>query len=457
MNKVVRKEFAPLIRFSFLILIYAVTLNSIVILSEAKDLLSSAAEKPSASGKPSPSKLIALKVTGTTRYTDKEILAASGLQIGQPAAEGDFKEAVKRLGDSGAFTDLSYSYTSSNAGVKLELQLTDAGNDQLVPVKFENLVWFTDAELLRELQKRVPLFRPEVPLSGTLPDHVEETLQAILNEKQIPGRIDYLRETSEEGGKLLSIAYSVEALEIRIRNIEFPGATPDLLPGLQAASTRLTGGLYVRTGLAKVAIADYLPVCLRNGYLKASFGATDARVVSQTNGEVEVDAIFPLTPGKVYRTTSVDWKGNSAVTTAELAPLLHLPPGQPADAVRLLRDIESLRNLYLSRGYMMAHIKPDAQLDEEKNTVRYDLNVVEGDLYKMGELEILGLDTQATAHMRTAWTLHEGQPYDAGYPRKFIDDTRELRPRGVSWDISFHETPDPKDKTVDVEIRFKQQ
>ena len=36
-------------------------------------------------------KLVALKVTGTTRYTDKEILAASGLQLGQNAADGDFK------------------------------------------------------------------------------------------------------------------------------------------------------------------------------------------------------------------------------------------------------------------------------------------------------------------------------------------------------------------------------
>ncbi len=57
-------------------------------------------------------KLIALKVTGTARYGDKEILAASGLQIGQNAADGDFKEAAQRLGDSGMFSDVSYSYAT---------------------------------------------------------------------------------------------------------------------------------------------------------------------------------------------------------------------------------------------------------------------------------------------------------------------------------------------------------
>jgi outer membrane protein assembly factor BamA len=296
-----------------------------------------------------------------------------------------------------------------------------------------------------------------VPLAGTLPDKIEEALQALLDEKQIPARVDYLRESPQEGGKLIGVSYSVESLEIRIRNVEFSGAAPDLLPGLQAASRRLTGAPYVRTSLAKVAEVDFLPVCLKAGYLKASFAQADAHVVSQANGEVEVDAIVPVTPGKVYSTSSVDWKGNYAIKTAELAPLLHLPIGQPADAVRLLRDVEKVGKLYRSRGYMTVQINPDAQLNEEKSTVHYDLNIVEGDLYKMGELEILGLDTQATARLQAAWTLREGQPYNADYPKQFTDDTGQLLPRGVRWAISIHETPEARDKTVAVEIRYKQQ
>jgi outer membrane protein assembly factor BamA len=210
-------------------------------------------------------------------------------------------------------------------------------------------------------------------------------------------------------------------------------------------------------------------VYLQRGYLKAAFGPSDARVVpepssaadaqalAELHSELQVDAIVPVMPGKVYSTSSVSWRGNSAIATAEVAPLLHLPPGQPADAVRLLRDIENVTKLYRSRGYMTVQVKPDAQFDDEKSTVHYDLNVVEGDLYKMGELEIAGLDTQAKARMQAAWTLREGQPYNADYPKKFLEDTRDLVPRGVRWSVSIHETPDAKDKTVDVEIRFKQQ
>ncbi len=434
-------------------------------------LSAAAAQKQSAGGKAASVaayKLVALKVTGTARYTDKEILAASGLQIGQNAADGDFKEAVQRLGDSGLFTNVVYSYSSSSAGTRLELQLADT-DKRLVPAVFENFVWFTDDELRAVLQNRVPLFKQLLPIAGNLPDRVSEALQAILTEKQFPGRVDFLRNAEESTDTLNAIDYQVEEISIRIRGVEFPGASPEQTALLTIAAHRLTGAEYGRSSLAAVAKFDLLPVYLQRGYLKAAFGPSEARVVPQPSSasdaqapaelhsELQVDAIVPVTPGKVYSTSGVDWKGNSAINTAEVAPLLHLPTGQPADAVHLLRDLENVSKLYRSRGYMMVQIKPDAQFDDEKSAVHYDLNVVEGDLYKMGELEILGLDTQAKARMLAAWKLPEGQPYNADYPKKFLDDTGQLLPRGVQWAVSIHETPDAKDKTVDVEIRFKQQ
>ncbi len=413
-----------------------------------------------------PQKLIALKVTGTSRYNDKEILAATGLQLGQNATDGDFKEAVQRLGDSGLFGNVVYSYTSSGAGTKLELQVTDTDASKLVPARFENFVWFTDDELLAALQHRVPLFKKLLPLTGNLSDRVSEALQTVLADKQFHGRVSFLREGDDSGGGQLSgVVYRVEEVSIRIRSIEFPGASPEQTTLLTTAARRLTGAEYGRSTLAAAAKFDLLPVYLQRGYLKAAFGSSDARAVPQSSpasdaqnpGDLQVDAILPVTPGKIYSTSSVDWKGNSAITTGELAPLVHLTPGQPADAVRLIRDIETVTKLYHSRGYMTVHTKPDAQFDDEKSTIHYDLNVVEGDLYKMGEVEITGLDTQAKARMEAAWTLHEGQPYNADYPKKFLDDTRQLVPRGLQWDIAVHESLDAKDKTVDVEVHFKQQ
>jgi len=53
---------------------------------------------------------------------------------------------------------------------------------------------------------------------------------------------------------------------------------------------------------------------------------------AQTSTDIEVDAILPVTPGNVYAVSGVDWKGASAISTKEVAALVNLPVGQPADA-----------------------------------------------------------------------------------------------------------------------------
>ena len=405
-------------------------------------------------------KLIAIKVTGTARYTEKEILPASGLQLGQSAGEGDFKEAARRLGDTGLFNDVVYSFSYSSAGTKLELQLTDIEKSKLIPAVFENFVWFTDEELLGELHQRVPLFKGLVPPAGTFPDRISEALQELLLEKQLPGHVDYLRQGKPDGEDLAGIAYRVTDIDIRIRGFEFPGASPEQAALLTTAARKLVGAAYARSSLAVVAPIDLLPVYLQRGYLRAAFGDSSARVVKQPSGErdsseVQVDAIMPVTPGKVYATSDVTWKGNSVLKVEELQGLIHLPAGQPANAVRLMSDLEGVHKLYRGRGYMAAQVKPAATIDDENSTVHYDLDVVEGDQYKMGELEIVGLDTGAKAHLEDAWTLHEGEPYNADYAKKFLDATDRLLPAGVAWAVSVHEAVNAKDKTVDVTIRFQ--
>src|SRR5271170_7304237 len=46
---------------------------------------------------PSAFKLIAIQTTGPRRYTSDEVIAASGLQIGQTVSEDDFKQAARVL------------------------------------------------------------------------------------------------------------------------------------------------------------------------------------------------------------------------------------------------------------------------------------------------------------------------------------------------------------------------
>jgi len=410
--------------------------------------------KSSSKGLPATAfKLVSAQVKGAKRYKQSQIVAAAGLELGQSVSEEDFKRAVQRLGDTGAFTEVAYSFQYSAEGTKLELQISE--NEQLVPVRFDNLVWFSDQELLDKLQARVPLFQGQLPLAGSLADQVSEALQSFLDERNVQGRVDYLR-TAREGGPLEAIAFSVTGPKITIRNTKFQGAAPAELPLLQSAAKKMADQDYLRSILRVQEGKNFLPVYLSRGYLKTAFGNAQAKVVEDSPQETVVDVTFPVDPGRQYKVAEIHWAGNSVFPVEKLQPFLHLQAGQPANAVQLGDDLEAAKKLYGTRGYLAASIQPIAEFNDESSVVSYQLQVREGDVYRMGELEIRGLDTRNTARLGDLWRLRAGDAFDDSYPKTFMDSALQALSLTGQWGKSLHQTVNDADKTVDVTLRFEE-
>ena len=210
-------------------------------------LTSQTAQKPISQMPASARLLIAVKVIGSKRFPEEAIAAASGLQMGAAVNDDEFKKAARRLGDTGVFTDIGYSFSYSSLGTKVEFKVTDA--DKFVPVRFEDFVWFTDAEIRHRIKEHSPLFDGELPLSGKLAEEVSDVLQAMLVERSIPGHVDFTR-SGKQDSPVDSIVYKVSDVVVQIRNIEFTGAGEAELPALKAASQRLTDHEYSRTLLS---------------------------------------------------------------------------------------------------------------------------------------------------------------------------------------------------------------
>ena len=222
--------------------------------------------------------LIAIKVIGSKRFPEADIAAATGLQMGTAVNDDDFKKAARRLGDTGVFTDIAYSFSYSSAGTKVEFHVTDG--EKFVPARFEDFVWFTDDELRRRIKEHVPLFDGNLPLSGRLPDEVSDVLQAMLVENAIPGHVEYMR-AGKPDQPIEAISYSVSDVLIRVRNIEFTGAAQAEIPALDAAAQRLPEQQYSRTRMNLLVQRQLLPVYYARGYLKAAFGEPQPKVVKR--------------------------------------------------------------------------------------------------------------------------------------------------------------------------------
>jgi outer membrane protein assembly factor BamA len=395
-------------------------------------------------------RLLSVHVKGLERIKESDVVRVSGLQIGRNASEPDFKQAVEKLGDTGLFTAVAYTYHYTTAGADLELQVTE--NQQLVPILFDNFVWFSDQELLVSLRARVPLFDGKLPLHGGLDDQVADALNSILAEHKIPGHAEGLQ-SGALNGPITAYTYVVKFHPVIVRNLEFPGAGSADVPALQAAANPISGQEYLRSAMQPHEELDLLPVYLARGYLKAQFDEPQAKIVND-GPKTLVDVSFQVKPGAQYRTTKVQWTGSSAFPVEKLQGMIHLPPGEPANAVQLQNDLDAVKKLYATRGYLMASVKPQPFMDDAAATVAYNLDIAQGNLFHMGELETDGINQGAATKLEAQWQMKRGDVFDDSYLHRFFEVLYHDFGLSQSYSVVPKQTIDYQQKTVNITLHF---
>ncbi len=395
-------------------------------------------------------KLLSIHVKGLEHFTDRDVVSASGLRLGQFAGEEEFKEAARKLGETGLFTQLNYSYKYSTEGCNLELQVAE--NEKLIPVVFDNFVWFSDEELVNLLRARVPLFQGRVPSGGNLTDQIADALGSILDERKIPGKVQYMA-SSKQDGPIEAYDYKLSMHPVVVRNMEFPGAAADELPALQAAAKALSGEDYLRTKMQIQEHFNFLPVYHARGYLKAQFKEARAEV-AQDGAQTMVDVSFPVSPGEKYKLSDIKFSGNSVFSAEKLRELVHLKPGEPANSVQLEDDLQQLHKLYGTKGYLFAHAEAVPTMDDATATVDYQINVVEAEMYRMGELSIDGVPAENAKRMVAQWQMKKGDPFDDGYLQRFFSILYRDFGLKTSYEIAQKQTINQQDRTVSVSLHF---
>jgi len=395
-------------------------------------------------------KLLSIHVRGLEHFKEDQVIAASGLKLGQFAGEAEFQQAAQKLGETGLFANLTYKYQYSTAGCNLDMELAE--NEKLVPITFDNFVWFSDDELIGLLRSRLPLFDGRVPPGGNLADQVAQVLKQILGERKIFGEASYLP-AADLNGPVTSYVYQVNMHPVVVRNTDFPGAAAAEFPPLQAAAKSLSGQDYLRTKMRVQERLNLLPVYLARGYLKAKFSDAQAKV-AEDGAQTLVDVSFPVAPGLQYKLVKMDWAGNVVFPNDKLQSLINLKAGEPANAMQLLDDLEQVRKLYGTKGYLFAHADQTPEMDDATATVSYQLSVSEGDLYRMGELTIDGIPPANAAKMTAQWQLKKGDPFDDSYLQRFFKIMYHDVGLKVPYNIVPKQSINQKDKTVSVALHF---
>jgi len=151
-------------------------------------------------------------------------------------------------------------------------------------------------------------------------------------------------------------------------------------------------------------------------YLRAQGYRAAKAPHSRQESENELRITFNVSKGPQYRVAQYDIEQNTAVTRAELDPLLKVRAGQPFSDAKLDADVATIEDLYHRRGFAAAKaeaaVEPrTAEATATSTPVDVRIVVREGVRTVVDSVTFDGAKALSDASVRPALQLQAGRPY----------------------------------------------
>lgn len=390
-----------------------------------------------------------INVNGSQRYSEKAIIAATGLRPGQQTSQAELEQVSAKLGNSGLFLLVQFRFGWGTKGVVATFNVTDS--TRLVPIGFENMVWFSSNELASAIKEKLPLFTGVVPLAGDYKDRIANALQQFLNAHNVQGTVTAIPQG--RAGEIIAMFYHVEGHDIRTISCDFPGAEHGNQLALSELARYIMASKYEKSYVESALASRLEDIYAADGYLSAHPFAPELTIVSAAPGRTDIALRTKVAEGVQYTFTAVEWSGNTLYSPEQLNKSLNFPSGQAASIAKFRSAMIGVRKMYQRVGYLGIDYQIEPILAPD-GTARFKVNLNEGGLYKMGSLKFTGVDPAIGAKASADWQMKGGAAYDPNYPFVFMSRFGKYLPNN-RWEWRNLESINDEAHTVNIQIEIE--
>lgn len=394
-------------------------------------------------------KITKIEFAGLKLYTHQQALAVSELQVGQDIDLTGIKAASARLLKSGLFRRANYHYQFVDDQAELVFEVVEVRSS---PCIFDNFIWFQRQEIIHTIRQTLPNF------DGTAPEHeltilrIKQSLQTLLQEKGLPGQVDYIFSGGEDGAPANHI-FAIKSPAPFVCSVRVDGAKGGRENELLKIAKPLLNGEYSVAVTRQFIAMNLLPLYRKQGFLRASFHEISAQADSSNKCKNGAAVTITVNEGAAYTWEKVSWAGNEALTVSALDAALGLKPGEVANGEKIESGLNAVLKAYLKAGYVTAALTPKPSFDEASNRITYEVAVNEGGQYKMGQISAPGFSEGDVKKLLGNWKLKPGDIFDAVYFSEYMEKkTEDLKLRLQGRQVKGQLLPDKQKLTVDVKV-----
>jgi len=409
--------------------------------------------KPTAQPKPArPDKypITAIIIKGNKLLPAEQIIAASGLKIGEAGDKARFEQARKQLEATGMLDSIGYQFDPAEDGKGYVATFTVDEVSPLCTVQFEGLN-ASRADIDKYLKSKEVLYNGKLPPTTFIIDRftseIETYLASIKHAEKVvsnvvPSGPDSFDLVFRNGAPLPSIA-----------EVTFEGNKAVLITDLEHAINDVAYGTPYSEYTFKLLLENQIkPLYEAKGYLGVRF----LNVTSEPSKTVKgVIVHLTVKEGPVYKLTKVSLSGVTRDETADLGRIAKFKTGEVANFDEINEAVDRMKKQLIHDGYIHTEAEIVRRLDDAAKTVGLLVKLTKGPLYTYGKLTIQGLDLDGEAQIEKLWTGKAGKPYNAEYAEFFLARIKE---QGLFEDLgdtkAVKKVNDEK-HVVDITLDFK--
>ena len=387
-----------------------------------------------------------INVKGNSKYTTRQIIALSGLRIGQQVKKEDFDAARDRIVASGAFINVSCGYEPSSSGKGYTATFEVEEVPELYPLKVEELP-VTDAEVQAFIKQRDPLAGPKIPGTKEALARYKGYVSEMLAAKNYKEPIS-IGVTSEIPPDLI-VLIRPAAARPNIARVKFTGMQVIPASTLQNKMADVAVGVPYSESTVRILLDNNIRILYEaKGYVRVSFPTITTEPATDVNGVVLTIGVVEGQPYKLGRVQVV------GAPTAELAKLIDLKSGATINFDEIKAQQVAMEANFKRQGYLDVTSSIERQVNDATKTVDVTIRAVPGQRFILTKLNIVGLDIESEPVIRKMWGIGEGKPFNIDYPQHFLDVVKQDGIFDNLKSTRFENNIDRKAHTVEVTLYF---
>jgi outer membrane protein assembly factor BamA len=366
--------------------------------------------------------LLKLDFEGLQFTTVDNVEAIAGLKPGQVVGRKDFDAARDRLVDSGVFQSVAYRYQPGPDGKSVVATFTLAEIQQRLPWAIEDLP-VTAQELNTRAAKELPAFGPVIPVSEPYFDRVARIISAIGREK---GVAEVVAARLQPGANDdLVIVFRPRNPPPQIAEVYFQGAKAVSPQLLQKAIAQVAVGAPYSESMFRIWLENQVrPLYDDAGLLRTQFGKIAVEPSKTATG---VAITVEVTESAPYTLTHIEVRG-TPLNDEQIMREGGFKTGEVVNFSKIGLGLLNITTLLKNNGYLRAAYKAARRLNDEKKSVELFIDYTPGPQYRMGRLQLVGLDVVSEPVVQKLFAMKRGDPFRNDYPEFFLN---EIRARGV--------------------------